>query len=67
MVFRAEIHKMDDRIAYREDSDQTASKLIWVKKQSDLSLCCLSMLFWQETSVRNFRTFTVSPDKVGAT
>ena len=39
------------RIANREDPDQTAS--------SDLGLHCLSSSFWQATSVRNFRTFTV--------
>ena len=32
------------RIANREDPDQ-------VKKQSDLGLRCLSMYFWQATSV----------------
>ena len=26
-----------------------------MKKQSDLSLCCFSRPFWQETSVCNFR------------
>ena len=50
LVFRAGIHKMLIRIANREDPDQ---------KQSDLGLCCLSRPFWQETSVRNFRTFTI--------
>ena len=38
------------RIANREDR---------IQKQSDLGLHCLSMLLWQSTSVRNFRTFTV--------
>ena len=40
------------RIAIMEDLDQ-------MKKQSDLGLCCLSRPFWQATSVRNFRAFTV--------
>ena len=43
------------RIANREDPDQTAS----FQKQFDLGLHCLSRLLWQETRVRNFRTFTV--------
>ena len=43
-------------IANREDPGQTASK-----KQSDLGLYCLSRPFWQTTSVRNFRTFSISP------
>ena len=38
------------RIANREDSDPTTS---------DLDLHCLSRSFWQATSVRNFRAFTV--------
>ena len=41
------------RIAIREDPDQTALE------QSDLDLRCLSRLFWQATSVRNFRIFTI--------
>ena len=41
LVFRDGIHKMDVRIANRED------------------LYCLSSLFRQATSVRNFRAFTV--------
>ena len=49
-LFRAGIYKMLVRIANREDPDQTAS---------DLGLHCLSMLFWQATSVQSFRTFTV--------
>ena len=28
-----------------------------LQKQSDLGLCCLSRLFQQATSVRNFKTF----------
>ena len=51
LIFRAGIHNVDVRIANGEIPDQTAS--------SDLGLCCLSMLFWQANSVRNFRTFTV--------
>ena len=49
LVYKAGIHKMDVRIANREDPDQTAS---------DLGMHCLSMLFWQATSVWNFRKFT---------
>ena len=47
------------RIANREDPDQTAS--------SALGLPCLSRPFWQATSVRNFRTFTVLHVKSGLT
>ena len=43
------------RIANREDPDQTD-----FQKQSVLCLPCLFTLFWQATSVRNFRTFTVA-------
>ena len=32
---------------------------IAVQKQSDQGLHCLSMPFWKEISVQNFRTFTV--------
>ena len=46
--FRAGIHKMLVRIANRKDLDKT-----------DLGLHCLCMPFWQTTSVRNFRTFTI--------
>ena len=53
LVFRSRTYKMLERIAYREDPDQTASK------QSDLGLCCLSSLSLQATSVRNLRTFTL--------
>ena len=35
--------------------------LIYLQKQSDLSLPCLSRPFWQATRVGNFRTFTVIP------
>ena len=45
LVIRARIHKMLTRIANWEDSD--------------LSLHCLSMFFWQATSVQNFRTSTI--------
>ena len=40
---------------------QTGKTLIrlLLQKQSDLGMSCLSKLFWQATSVRNFRTFTV--------
>ena len=37
------------RIANRDDPDRTLR----------LGLCCLLRVFWQATSVRNFRTFTV--------
>ena len=44
---------MDVRIANREEPDQIASlDLIWVCP-------VLTRLFWQATSVRNFRRFTV--------
>ena len=43
LVFRAGIQKILVRIANRED----------------LGLPCLSKPFWQATSVRNFRTFTI--------
>ena len=49
LVFRTVIQKIDYRIANREDPHQ---------KQSDLGLCCFSSLFWQATSVRNFKTVT---------
>ena len=58
------MNKMFVRIVNSEDSDQTASSLIrlLLKKQSDLSLHCLSGPFWQLISVQNFRldylTFT---------
>ena len=48
-VAMAGIHKMLDRTANREDSDQ----------QSGLGLLCLSIPFKQARSVQNFRTFTV--------
>ena len=54
LVIRAGIHKMLVRIANREYSDQTASS-----DQSDLGLHCMLGLFWQATSVRNFRTSTI--------
>ena len=40
---------------------QTGKTLIrlLLQKQSDLGLPCLSKPFWQATSVRNFRTFSV--------
>ena len=40
---------------------QTGKTLIrlLLQKQSDLGLHCLSIPFWQVTSVQNFRTFTV--------
>ena len=53
LIFRAGIHKKLDRIANREDPDQTTSS-------SDLGLPCLSKPFGQVISVRNFRTFTVT-------
>ena len=48
MVIRARIHKMHVRIANREDPGQT-----------DLDVPCLSMPFWQATSVQNLKIFTV--------
>ena len=33
--------------------------MIRLQKQSDLGLHCLSRQFWQATSVRNLRNFTV--------
>ena len=44
-------NKMMFRIAKSEDPD--------LKKQSDLSLHCLSRPLWQATSVQNFRTSTI--------
>ena len=32
---------------------------LFLQKQSDLGLHCLSVHFWQETSVRNFSKFTI--------
>ena len=55
LVFRVGIHKLLVRIANREDPD--------LKKKSDLGLLCLSLPFWQATSVPNFRTFTVGSDR----
>ena len=46
---------MFDRIANREDPDQTASSL----KQSDQGLHCFSWHFRRTTIVKNFSTFTV--------
>ena len=52
--FRARIRKMlTVRIANREDP---AIRLLL----NDLGLNCFSGPFWQATSVRNFRTFTIS-------
>ena len=54
LVIRIGIHKMLVRIANRKDPDQTASEeAVWS------GLHCLSRHFWQATSVRNFRTFTI--------
>ena len=50
LVIGTGIHKILVPIAYWEDTDQTAS---------DMCLRCLSMPFWQVTSVQNFRTSTV--------
>ena len=44
LVFRAENNKMLDRIANREELDETASYG--------------SASFWQESSIPSFRTFT---------
>ena len=38
-----------------------------LQKQSDLGLPCLSRLFWQAISVRNFRTFTVTSVNISGT
>ena len=45
---------------------QTGKTLIrlLLQKQSDLGLYYLSRLFWQGTSVQNFRTFTITLDPV---
>ena len=43
------------RIVNREDPDQTVS----LEEQPDQDQHCLSRTFWQATSVRNFRTFTI--------
>ena len=51
------------RIANIEDPDQQTVKTLirlLLQKQSDLGLHCLPMPFPQATSVRNFRTCTVS-------
>ena len=54
LFIRAGIHKMLFRLANREDPDQTdSSEAVW----SGSAL--LSRPFWQATSGRNFRTFTV--------
>ena len=45
------------------DRDQLASDRL--QKQSDLGLHCLSMYFWQATSVPSFRTITVHKQDVG--
>ena len=53
LVWRAGIQKMLVRIANRDDPDQTASsEAVWSGSAR------LSRLFWQASSVRNFRTFT---------
>ena len=57
VVIRTVIHKMLVRIANMEDP----VRLLFYK-QSDLGLQCLSRIFWQTTSVRNFRTFTYFKD-----
>ena len=57
VVIRTVIHKMLVRIANMEDP----VRLLFYK-QSDLGLQCLSRIFWQITSVRNFRTFTYFKD-----
>ena len=61
-IIKAGIHKMLFRIANREVPKQTGKTLIrlLLQKQSNLGLLCLSKPFWQETSVPNFRKFTVT-------
>ena len=54
LVIRAGIHKMLVGIANRE----TLIRLL-LQKQSDLGLYCLPRPFWQETSIQNFRIFSV--------
>ena len=44
------------RIANKEDPDQTASsEAVFLQKQSDLGILCLSRHFCQATYVPNFR------------
>ena len=58
LVIRAGIHKLHVRIA----TGITLIRLI-LQKQSDLDLHCLSMPFWQATSVQNLRTSTIIPQE----
>ena len=37
LVIRAEIHKIGVRIAIREDTDQTASKAVWLSTRNHYS------------------------------
>ena len=54
LVIRAGIHKQLVRIGYREDPDQTAS-----------GSALFALVFWQATSVRNFRIFIVNSIIIG--
>ena len=55
-VIRAETHKMPLRIANREDPDQTASEeAVWPG-----SALFAYSFFNETTSIRKFRTFTVT-------
>ena len=55
LAIRAGIQKLLVRTANRK----TLIRLL-LQKQSGLGLHCLSRLFWQDASVQNLRTFTVS-------
>ena len=55
LFIRDGIHKILVRIANREDPDQTASSEAVLSG----SALFVSRHFWQATSVRIFRTFTV--------
>ena len=53
LVIRAGIHKCLSEM----QTGKTLIRLL-LQKQSDLGLHCLSLSFWQVTSVQNIRTFT---------
>ena len=55
LVFGDGIHKM----LVSKQTGKTLIRLL-LKTQSDLGLRCLSRLFWQASSVQNFRKFTVA-------
>ena len=54
LVIKAGIHKMLVRMANMEDTNTVIRLLL-----QDLGLHCLSVPFWQATSVQNFGTFTI--------